>query len=282
MPVLTEHRLEIAGRVVVLLEGPAGWGECSPLPGYPCDPVLARRCAEEAATQGFPSARRTVVEVNALVTGPGFDPRELAGFPAVKVKVGGADVERDVDLVAAVRDAVGRGVGLRVDANGAWDLDTATSTLERLARYDVELAEQPVASLEDLGTLRRRVGVPVAADECVHCVEDAVRLRMLDAADAIVLKVQRLGGVRVALEIAAEAGVPGIPSSMHETSVGLAAGLALAAALPEVSYACGLATAALLHGDVTHEPLLPVNGRLQVRVVVPAPDLLARYAAAST
>ena len=274
MPVLTEHRLRLGDRLVTLLEGPAGWGECSPLRGYPCDPAAARRAAEEAAVEGWPEPRRTTVAVNALVDSPGFDAAALATFSAVKVKVRSPD---DLSLVAAVRDAVGPSIVVRVDANGAWDIDTAVSVIDRLHSFDVELVEQPVATLDDLAVVRRRVSIPIAADECVRTIADARRLRELDAVDAIVLKVQPLGGVRAALAIAEAAGVPAIPSSMMETSVGLAAGLALAGALPDLPYACGLATAAHLAHDVTHEPLVPDHGTLTVRRVVPAPDLLARY-----
>jgi O-succinylbenzoate synthase len=113
-------------------------------------------------------------------------------------------------------------------------------------------------------------------------VADAARLRALDAADAVVLKVQPLGGVRAALAVAAAAGVPAIPTSMMETSVGVAAGLALAAALPELVYACGLATVEHLGADVTHDPLVPIDGRLRVRAVTPDADLLERYSARSS
>jgi O-succinylbenzoate synthase len=212
--------------------------------------------------------------VNALVTGPAFDPAALDGFVAVKVKV---RAPHDIELVAAVRDAVGPAVGLRVDANAAFDVDTAVAFVRRLARFSVELVEQPVVTLGDLAAVRRRVTIPVAADECVRSVDDARRLRALAAADAVVVKVQPLGGVRAALEIADAAGVPAVPTSMMETSVGLAAGLALAAALPELHLPCGLATAALLPADVTREPLVPERGVLRIRSVVPDPELLARY-----
>jgi o-succinylbenzoate synthase len=271
---VTEHRLRLGDRVVSLIEGPAGWGEWSPLPGYPCDPAAARRAAEEAALLGWPARLREHVVVNALVTDWDFDRVALAAYPAVKVKVRD---RRDLDLVAAVRDAVGPRVRLRVDANGAWDLETAVEMIERLSGHDLELVEQPVASLDDLARLRRRVGVPVAADECIRSVADARRLHALDAADAVVLKVQPLGGVRAALAVAEAARVPAIPSSMLETSVGLVAGLALAAALPELPYACGLATATGLAIDVTRTPLVPEAGTLRVRPVVPDADLLARY-----
>jgi O-succinylbenzoate synthase len=255
---LTEHRLCIGDRMITLLEGPAGWGEVSPLPGYPCDPAMAWRAAIEAASTGWPAPLRDRVSVNALV----------------KVKLRTPD---DVAVVAAVRAAVGSAVKLRVDANAAWDLDTATDVLRRLAPYDLELAEQPVATLEELAALRRRVPMPLAADESVRTIDDARRLRTLGAADAVVLKVQPLGGVRAALAIAEAAGVAPIPSSMMETSVGIAAGLALAAALPELPYACGLATASLLPADVTGSPFVPEQGMLRVRRVAADPELLARY-----
>lgn len=271
---MIEHRLRIGERLFTLLEGPAGWGECSPLPGYPSDPAVCRSAAEEAARDGFPPPVRDAVPVNALVDGP-FLVQHVRGYPAVKVKV--RDVA-GVALVRAVRQAVGAGVRVRVDANGAWDVDTAVAMIGRLAEFDLEYVEQPCASLRDLAEVRRRVDVPIAADECIRSLDDARELRTRDAADVIVLKQQPLGGVRAALAVAEVAGVPAVVTSMMETSVGIAAGVALAAALPELPYACGLATLGALPGDVTHVPLVPVDGVLAVRRVVPDPDLLARYA----
>jgi O-succinylbenzoate synthase len=274
---LRRHALRIGGRDVTLLEGPAGWGECSPLPGYACDPAAARRAAEEAASEGFPVAHRTSVQVNALVTDDSFTVDSLHGFPAVKVKV---RVPGDVDRVARVRDVVGPGVEVRVDANGAWDVETAVDVIERLEAYDVALVEQPVATLAELAEVRRRVRVAIAADEGVRGVPDARELRRLDAADVVVLKVQPLGGVCAALDVADEAGVPALPTSMMETSIGLAAGLALACALPELTLACGLGTAGALGADVTSAPLVAVDGVLTARTVVPDAALLERYALA--
>jgi o-succinylbenzoate synthase len=271
-----EHRLRIGDRVVTLLAGPAGWGESSPLPGYPCDPVASRRAAEESACDGWPSAVRDTVPVSALVDAPPFDAASLQGFPAVKVKVGRPDAGADIDLVAEARDAVGPEVALRVDANGAWDMDTAEAMIRCLARYDLELVEQPVAALDDLARLRRRVDVPVAADECVRSVSDARCLATRQAADVVVLKVQPLGGVRAALRVAEAARVPALVTSMRETSVGIAAGVALAAALPELPFACGLA-ARMPGGDVVRDALIPVDGHMSVRRVAPDPELLARY-----
>ena len=287
MRTLTEHqvrlplRAPLAGRWfrdVVLLEGPAGWGEWSPLPGYPSDPAVCRRAAEEAATEAWPPPRRHTVPVNTLVPGVGPDQAAAlaAGSTDVKVKVGD---EGDVDRVAAVRGAIGPHARLRVDANGAWDVETAVAAIARMAPFDLELVEQPVPSLDDLPPVRRRVAVPVAADECVRDLDDARRLASLHATDALVVKVQPLGGVKAALEVAAAARVPVIVSSMYETSVGLAAGLALAAALDDLPYACGLGTASLLPADVVADPLVPVDGLLAVRRPAPDPALLARYEA---
>jgi O-succinylbenzoate synthase len=160
-------------------------------------------------------------------------------------------------------------------------VDTAVAVAEQLGALDVELLEQPVATMEELAVVRRRSPVLIAADECVRSTVDARRLRDLAAADVLVLKVQPLGGVRRALEVAEAAGLPAIPTSMMDTSIGLAAGLALACALPELPFACGLATATLLRADVTTAPLVPVDGILRARVVVPDPGLLARYAVGS-
>ena len=284
-----EHRLRIGGRNVLLVEGPAGWGECSPLPRYPCTVDAARAAAEEAATQGWPAPVRSMVPVNGLVPAAASLDDEHAcaawlGYPSVKVKVGRGTPDEDVNRVARVRDLIGPTVGLRVDANGAWDVETAVATLTRLARYDLEFAEQPVASLSDLRAVRRDVAMPIAADECVRSVADAQRLHATDAADVLVLKVQPLGGVRAALAIADAAGVPAVVSSMYETSIGLAAGLALAAALPALPFACGLATLAEIAGDVTATPLQPRHGVLTIDAAFPPPpssELLARYAVAA-
>jgi O-succinylbenzoate synthase len=270
---LRRYRLRLGDRSIVLVEGPCGWGECSPLPGYPCSPTAARAAAIEAAACPWPAPRRDLVSMNALVAGPCFDPDALAGFGSVKVKVGRSR-EADLAVVSAVRDAVGPKVALRVDANGVWDEEAAEWMLRRLARYGLELAEQPVRSLEAMSRLRRRVRVPLLADECVRSVDDARRLRRLEAADGVVVKVQPLGGVRACLRVAEEAGVPAVVTSMMETSVGTAVALNLAASLPELPWACGLATVGALGGDVTRAPLVAEAGRLRVRRVAPDPDLL--------
>ncbi len=239
----------------------------------------------EAATVAPPAPVRDRVPVNATVPAVAADdvPGVLARFPGcttakVKVAEAGQSLADDVARVAAVRAALGPGGRVRVDANGGWDLEQARRALDALAPYDLEYAEQPCAGVEDLAALRGR-GVLVAADESVRKAEDPLRVAALGAADLLVLKVAPLGGVRRALAVAAACGLPVVVSSALDTSVGIAAGVALAAALPELPYACGLATVSLLDGDVVRASLDGRGGSLPVRAVEPDPALLERHAA---
>jgi O-succinylbenzoate synthase len=149
--------------------------------------------------------------------------------------------------------------------------------LEALSRFGLEYAEQPCATLAELAELRRRVAVPLAADESIRRAEDPLAVRAAGAADIVVLKAQPLGGVRAALRVAQACGLPVVVSSAVESSVGLAAGVALAAALPELPYDCGLATMSLLAGDVTAESLAGRDGALPVRAAVPDPGRLSAW-----
>jgi len=288
IPLATRFR-GIDVREGVLLRGDAGWGEFSPFLEY--DAVVARpwlAAAREAADAGWPAPVRQQVPVN--VTVPACDPdraREIVlasnGCRTAKVKVAerGHALADDEARLEAVRDALGPDGLVRIDANGAWTLDDAVRAIPLLDRAagGLEYAEQPVASVEDLALVRRRVDVPIAADESIRRAEDPYRVRDLEAADIAVLKVQPLGGVRACLRIAEDIGLPVVVSSALETSVGTAAGVALAAALPELPYACGLATVALLTDDVAVEPLLPRDGALPVVRPEVAVDALARTAA---
>ncbi len=191
------------------------------------------------------------------------------GCRTAKVKVAepGQEPGEDEARLEAVRDALGPDGLVRIDANGGWSVDEAVARIPVLERAagGLEYVEQPVASVEDLALVRRRVEVPIAADESIRRAEDPYRVRDLEAADIAVLKVQPLGGVRACLRIAEDIGLPVVVCSALESSVGIAAGLALAAALPELPHACGLATVQLLTGDVVADPLLPVDGALPVR-----------------
>jgi O-succinylbenzoate synthase len=266
----------------VLLHGPAGWGEFSPFPDYEdplCVPWLT--AAKEAAVDGWPAALRHEIPVN--VTVPAVDAGRAhahvtgSGCSTAKVKVAepGQTLADDIERVEAVRDALGPTGRVRVDANGAWSVDQAIDALKQLNAFDLEYAEQPVRTLEEMAELRRAIDVPLAADESVRTAQDPLRVAGLDAADIVVLKVQPLGGVRRCLQVAEACGLPVVVSSAVETSIGLAAGVALAAALPDLPYACGLGTMQLLAADVTAESLIPVGGMLPVRRPEPDPALFA-------
>ena len=273
-------------REAALLRGPAGWGEFAPFLEYDdaeATPWLA--ASLEAATTGWPAPVRDRVPVNATV--PAVAAADvaavLARFPGcttakVKVAQAGQQLPDDVARVAAVRAVLGAEGGIRIDANGGWTLDQARRALTALAPYDLEYAEQPCDSLEDLAALRGR-GVLIAADESVRKAADPLRVAREGAADLLVLKVAPLGGVAPALAIARECGLPVVVSSALDTSVGIAAGVALAAALPDLPYACGLATTSLMAADVVRRSLDGRGGSLAVGPVAPEADLLEQLAA---
>ena len=285
IPLRTRFR-GITVREGMLIRGASGWGEFSPFRDY--DATEAERwlpCAVEAAAGNWPAAVRARIPVNCTV--PAVDAQTAQAIvrqskchtAKLKVAEPGQTLGDDVERVASVRDALGPGGAIRVDANGAWSVDEAVRAIVVLDRAagGLEYVEQPCSSLEELAAVRLRVAVPIAADESIRRAEDPLRVAVVGAADIAVLKVQPLGGVRRALAVAERCGLPVVVSSALETSVGLAAGVALAAALPELPYACGLATGALLDADVCSDPLVPVDGFLPVRSV--NPDLRADVAA---
>lgn len=287
VPTTTRFR-GITVREGLLLPGPAGWGEFCPFTEYDDREAVAwLAAAREAAQRGWPGPVRDRVPVNCTVpaVGPEHAQRivRASGCTTAKVKVAepgdapGSDEER----VAAVRDALGPGGRIRVDANGAWPVDDALAAIGRLDRAagGLEYVEQPCASVAELAAVRRAVDVPVAADESIRRAGDPLRVVRAEAADVVVLKVSPLGGVRRALEIAEACGLPVVVSSALESGVGLAAGLALAGALPELPHACGLATASLLAADVVAEPFVPVDGYLPVPRRAPEPARRAEVAA---
>jgi O-succinylbenzoate synthase len=289
IPLTTRFR-GITVREGALVEGPAGWGEWSPFVEYQPEEAEAwLRCAEEAAAGDWPAAVRDSIPVN--VTVPVVPAPEAhavvrrSGCATAKVKVAdpGSSLADDLGRVEAVRDALGPAGLIRVDANGAWSVDEAVAAIAELDRAagGLEYVEQPCAAVEDLAAVRRRVAVPIAADESIRRAADPYRVRDLEAADIAVLKVQPLGGVRACLRIAEDIGMPVVVSSALETSLGLAAGVALAAALPVLDHACGLATRSLLTGDVATPGLVPVNGALPVLAPTLEPELVESYAAPS-
>jgi len=283
IPMRTKFR-GITVREGALIQGPAGWGEFSPFAEYgPAESARWLASAIESATVPWPAPLRDWVPVNATV--PAVAPARAyeivaaSGCATAKVKVAepGQAPAEDVARVAAVRDALGDAGRIRVDANGGWTVDAALRMLRILARYGLEYAEQPCATLEELARLRRLIDIPVAADESIRKAEDPRKVRAAGAADIVMIKVQPLGGVRAALRVAEACGLPAVVSSAVDTSVGLAAGVALAAALPDLPYACGLATMSLLDGDVTAEPLRETGGEMRVRRPAVDLDALARW-----
>jgi O-succinylbenzoate synthase len=280
-------------REAVLFEGPSGWGEFAPFEEY-ADAEASRWLASgiEAAYAAWPASRRSAVAVNATVpaVGPGQVPAVLARFDGcttakVKVAEHGQSLADDLDRVAAVRDAMGPSARIRVDANGGWSLEQAVEALGKLSAYDLEYAEQPCASVDELASLRKAlarggIDVPVAADESIRKAEDPLLVARREAADLVVVKVAPLGGVARALEIVAACGLPAVVSSALDTSIGIAAGVALAAALPDLDHACGLGTVGLFERDVARSPLRPVAGTLTPGRAAPDPEALADLAAA--
>jgi O-succinylbenzoate synthase len=208
------------------------------------------------------------------------------GCRTAKVKVAepGQTLADDVARVRAVRDALGPEGRIRVDANGGWNVDEAEHAVHALAACDLEYIEQPCMALGELAEVRRRVkymGIPVAADESVRKSSDPLAVARAGAADILVIKAQPLGGVHRALELAAQAGLPCVVSSALDTSVGIAMGVALAAALPALDYDCGLATTSLFAQDVCDPPLAPRDGGLPVGRMTPSPERLDELAASA-
>ena len=279
-------------REALLLQGPVGWGEFAPFPEY--DDAEAARwlaAALESARSPWPAAVRDRVPVNATVPAVPADRvgSVLARFPGcttakVKVAQAGQALSDDLSRVAAVREHLGPEGRVRVDANAAWSVGDALRALTALAPYRLEYAEQPCATVPELAAVRTAlaragVEVPVAADESVRRAQDPLLVARAGAADVVVVKVAPLGGVARALEIASDCGLPVVVSSALDTSVGISAGVALAAALPDLPYACGLATTSLMAGDVVADSLDGRGGSIRVGRPVPSPDLLERWRA---
>jgi O-succinylbenzoate synthase len=273
----------ITVREGMLIEGPAGWGEFCPFADYD-DTVSASWLATaiEQCTIGWPEPVRDRIPINCTV--PAVGPERVhdivarSGCRTAKVKVADhpESLAEDLARVEAVRDALGPDGAIRVDANGVWDIDTAVSHIRQLdkAASGLEYVEQPCRTIEDLAAVRRQVNVRIAADESIRRAEDPLRVAVAGAADVAVIKCTPLGGVRRSLQVAEAAGLPSVVSSALETSVGLAAQLALAGALPELDFACGLGTLSLLDGDVVDgaASLRPVDGFLPVLRIPPEPD----------
>jgi len=280
----------IETREAIVFEGPEGWTEFSPFVEY--SDAEAATWLSGALDFGWtpaPAARRDAIPVNATMPAVAASdvPRILArydGCRTVKVKVAeaGQVLGDDVARVRAVREELGPEGRVRIDANGAWNVDEAERAVHALAEFDLEYIEQPCAAVEELAELRERIAyldIAIAADESVRKADDPLRVARAGAADLLVIKAQPLGGVHAALDIVAQAGLPAVVSSALDTSIGLSMGASLAAALPELDYDCGLGTASLFLADVTASPLVARGGVLSLERPRPSTAELDRVAA---
>jgi o-succinylbenzoate synthase len=274
----------ITTRELALIDGPAGWGEFGAFLEYgDAEAAHWLAAALDSAYRPPPPARRDRIAINATVPAvPAVQvPEILARFPGartakVKVAEPGQSLADDVARVEAVRALVPT---VRVDANGAWTVAQAVEAASALTvTGPLEYLEQPCGTVDELAELRRRVNVPIAADESIRKAGDPLAVVRAGAADIAVLKVAPLGGISALLEIAAQIDIPVVISSALDSAVGIGVGLAAAAALPELHHACGLGTGRLFVEDVA-APIAPVDGYLPVASVTPDPARLRALAA---
>jgi O-succinylbenzoate synthase len=272
----------ITTRELALIDGPQGWGEFGAFLEY--DDAEAAHWLAAALDSAYrmpPPPLRMRIDVNATVPAvPAAQvPEILARFPGartakVKVAEPGQTLDDDVARVDAVRALVPT---VRVDANGAWTVAQAIEAAKVLG--PLEYIEQPCATVDELAQVRRRVDVPVAADESIRKAGDPLAVVRAGAADIAVLKVAPLGGISALLTIAGQIDIPVVVSSALDSAVGIAIGLAAASALPRLDHACGLGPGRLFVEDVA-DSVEPVDGYLPVGPVTPDPARLAALAAA--
>ena len=274
LPTRTNFR-SVTKREVALFKGPNGWGEFSPFLEYEKEEAAYWLGAGiEAAFGEISLTNREEIEVNATL--PAVDTKIdveniLSWYPGakvVKIKVGG-DLELDIQRIENTL-AVNPNYLIRLDVNGGWTVSQATESvsriIERIGIEKIQYIEQPVATLDELRELK--LPIPVVGDEVIRKVEDPFAINLDGAVDILMLKVSPLGGIKRAKEIAAHHKLPVVVSSALESAVGISHGIKLAAALPELKYACGLGTGKLLANDVADLPI--VDGRIKVTNVNPS------------
>ncbi len=285
-------------REVMILQGPQGPGEWAAFPEYSDKEAAAwlRSGIEQAFDYSvpFPSKQDQTVQVNAIF--PQLESQTIASwwelFPrarSAKVKVGeGPNSEEDIARIKTVRHIIGRGASIRLDANGRWSVAQAAEILQYLQPIGVDYVEQPVATIEEMVELKRRLrrtGIRVAADELIRQSHQLHQLIAQDAADIAVLKVSPLGGIQPTLDLARQAihaGLDVVISSGLETSVGLSWGARAVALLIEEfgpQPDAGLATATLFTSDITRDPLLVADGAIRASDPVLDDAALARLSA---
>jgi O-succinylbenzoate synthase len=272
----------IMTRELALIDGPQGWGEFGAFLEYgDAEAAHWLAAALDSAYRMPPPPLRTRIDVNATIPAvpAARVPEIVARFPGartakVKVAEPGQTLDDDVARVDAVRALVPT---VRVDANGAWTVAQAVEAAKALG--PLEYIEQPCATVDELAQVRRRVDVPVAADESIRKASDPLAVVRAGAADIAVLKVAPLGGISALLTIAGQIDIPVVVSSALDSAVGIAIGLAAASALPTLEHACGLGTGRLFVEDIK-DSVEPVDGYLPVGPVTPDPARLQALAAA--
>ena len=278
----------VTTREVVLFEGPYGWAEWSPFPEYPDEEaaIWLKAAIEFAFTDFQPKAK--TVKVNATL--PAVDNvrqvlEPFGKFEVVKIKVAekGQTLEDDIRRLNTVLELY-PDTRIRLDANGAFDIETALKLSEYLLKNNINLEylEQPVKTIAEMAELKLKLkaigDIKIAADESVRKVSDPLAVAQANAADILVLKAAPLGGITNAIAIAKEAGLPVVVSSALETSIGLSMGAFLAAEL-DSPYASGLATAALLATDVVEDSMLPIDSEVIVARKLPNPSTISELPA---
>jgi len=269
LPTTTNFR-GVTVREVALIHGESGWGEFSPFLEYDdaeSAPWLA--CAIEAATQPKPQLYRSEVAVNGTI--PALNDREelervVNSFPGVttfKVKVG-SNTSEDIARINVLR-SLRPNAKLRIDANGLLSVEQAVSLLQLVG--DIEYIEQPCATVEELRELKKWVDVKIVGDELLRKAKDPFAIDLSGAVDYLMLKVQPLGGIKRAHQLAQHHKLPVVVSSALESAVGINYGLTLAASFEDMNFDCGLGTGSLLARNVAQLPI--VDGKIQISDVVP-------------
>ncbi len=272
LPMKTKFR-GVTVREVALIQGEYGWGEFSPFLEYDdaeSAPWLA--CAIEAATQPKPHIFHTEVAVNGTI--PALNDKEelervVNSFPSVstfKVKAG-TNAQEDVVRINTIR-SLRPHAKIRIDANGLLSVEQAVSLLQLVG--DIEYIEQPCATIQELRELKKRIDVKIVGDEVLRKAKDPFAIDLTGVVDYLMLKVQPLGGIKRAHQLAQHHKLPVVVSSALESAVGINYGLILAASFEDMNFDCGLGTGSLLAKNVAQLPI--VDGKIQISEVVPNLD----------
>ena len=270
LPTKTNFR-GVSLREVALFKGEFGWGEFSPFLEYGADECVPwLQSAIAAATKATPKLFREKIKVNGTI--PALNnPAQIEevvnsyeGVNTFKVKVGD-NLSEDIARIAKVRTLKPK-AKIRIDVNGNWSVETAVTNLRAIYENigEIEYVEQPCSTIDELKRLKDQVKIPlkIAGDEILRKAMDPMSLDLSDAVDILVLKVQPLGGIDRATEIAKHYGLPVVISSALESAVGINYGLKLAGSIENLELDCGLATGALLSADLAQLPI--VNGEMAI------------------